>query len=369
MTARNRVTRFAWAGVAIAVIAAIGYLVLWPSWIHPVAWQPEPNPGFTGDFSQNTHLAGVERVIAGALGPEDVELGPDGWLYTGLRGGRIVRFHPLRPDTFDVFADTESDPLGLEFDAAGNLIVADSKLGLLEVSPDGVRVLLDRVQDTPISFCDDVAIAADGTIWFTDMYRRPPDDLHMNAWEGVPSGRLIAFERESGEATVRLDGLRFANGVTLGPHDNYVLVTELLGARVMRLWLKGERRGESDVFLGGLPGNPDNVTFDGKNTFWIALVSPRSRPFERWGPHPFLRAVAAKIPGYDPPHPIPAFRTKEFHGWVIGVDTTGVVRANLQGPPGGYGAVTSANAYDGSLYLGSIRMAAVGRIVVPPTPR
>jgi len=368
MTARD-VGRFAMAAVAIAVVTAIGYLVFWPSWIHPVAWTPEPNPGFTGIFAPNTQLAGVERLIEGVVGPEDIELGPDGFLYTGVRGGRIVRFDPLQPDAFEEFARV-SDPLGLEFDAAGNLVVADSKRGLLEVSPDGVvRVLLDRVQNTPIDFADDLDIASDGTIWLTDMYRRVPDDLHVNAWEGVPTGRLIAFDRSRGEATVRLDSLRFANGVTLGPNDNYVLVTELFGARVIRLWLKGERTGETDVFLGALPGNPDNIAFDGVDTFWLALVSPRSRSFERWGPHPFLRGVIAKLPGVDPPHPIPSFRTREFHGWVIGVDTTGVVRVNLQSPTGGYGAVTSANAYHGNLYLGSIRMTAVGRIAVPPTSR
>lgn len=351
----------------IAVVAAMGYLAFWPSWIQPAAWEPAPNPGLTGVFAPNTLLESVERLIEGADGPEDIELGPDGWLYTGLRGGRIVRFDPRRPDAFEVFADTESDPLGLEFDATGNLIVADSKRGLLEVSPGGVvRVLLDRVQNTPIDYCDDVGVATDGTIWFTDMYRFPPSDLHMNAWEGIPSGRLIAFDRSRGEATVQLDRLRFANGIALGPNDNYVLVTEMLGARVVRLWLKGQRRGESDVFMDSLPGCPDNVTFDGVDMFWIALVSPRNPAFERWSSHAFLRSVVSKIPGIEPPHPFAGFQAGEFYGCVIGVDTTGSVRVSLQSPPGGYGAITSANRYDDSLYLGSIRMQAVGRLDLSP---
>jgi sugar lactone lactonase YvrE len=351
-----------WSTLLVCLIALAGYAVFWPCWIDPVAWTPEPDPGLVGVYAPNTALERVEPLARGASGPEDIELGPDGWLYASLRDGRIVRFDPQHSDSFQTFVDTRGYPLGLEFAADSCLVVADGERGLLEVNPEGtIRVLLDQIDGTRFRFPDDLAIAADGTIWFSDMYQTGPADLQMNAWEGVASGRLVAFQPATGIASVPLDGLRFANGVAMGPGDAYVLVTELFGARIVRLWLKGPRRGTHDVFLGALPGYPDNVTFDGADTFWIAMVSPRTRAFERWSQYPFVRAFVAKAPLFEAPHPIPSLRTHHYQAWVVGVDTTGVVRYNLQNAPGEYGALTSANAYDGQLYLGSIRMDFVGR--------
>jgi sugar lactone lactonase YvrE len=359
------VRRLVIVGVFVLVLAFIGYAVFWPCWIEPVAWTPEPNPGMTGVYAPNTALAGIERLAEGIVGPEDVELGPDGWIYATLRDGRIIRFDPQHPDSFATFANTHGFPLGLEFDAQGELIVADGDRGLLTISLDGaIRVLLEQVDGARMRFPDDLAITHDGTIWFSDAYTRGPADLQFQAWEGVSSGRVIAFDPASKRASVHLDGLMFANGMTLGPNDEYVLVTELFGARVVRLWLTGPKRGTHDVFMRALPGYPDNIAYDGAGMFWLALVSTRTPSFERWSRYPFLRAFAAKAPGMRAPHPIPSFQTHDYCGWVVGVDTTGTVRFNLQSPPGGYGAITSANAFDGYLYVGSIRMTAVGRIAL-----
>jgi hypothetical protein len=47
---------------------------------------------------------------------------------------------------------------------------------------------------------------------------------------------------------------------------------------------------------------------------------------------------------------------------VVGYDTAGKVVANLQDSTGHYGSISSVNEFDGKLYLGSIRMTAVGRL-------
>ena len=73
-----------------------------------------------------------------------------------------------------------------------------------------------------------------------------------------------------------MDGLFFANGVTLGPNEDYVLVNETGMGRVHRLWLKGNKAGQRDIFIDELPGTPDNIRFDGENTFWIAMPSLRA---------------------------------------------------------------------------------------------
>ena len=374
MAMRRRHRIVLWSAAIALAGAFVLYAIFWPCWIEPVAWTPDPNPGLTGAFAPNHALARVTALAPGADGPEDVELGPDGWMYASLRDGRIIRFDPQDPDTFQVFTHTHGFPLGLEFDARGELIVADGDRGLLAIAPDGgVRVMLEGINGARFRFADDLAITEAGTIWFSDAYDTGPPDLQMLAWEGKASGRLLSFDPASGEARVHVSGLRYANGVTLGPRDEYVLITEMLGARVVRYWIKGPRRGEQDVFMRELPGYPDNIAFDGTDTFWMAFVSPRTPAYERWSRYPFVRAFVAKAPLMQAPHPVPSLRNHRYMAWVVGVDTTGVIRHNLQTPVGDYGAITSANAYGGYLYLGSIRMKSVGRfdlsLLEPSAPR
>jgi sugar lactone lactonase YvrE len=192
-------------------------------------------------------------------GPESVAIDPDGRLYTGLQDGRVVR---MRADGTGVetFAHTGGRPLGMKFDAGGNLIVADAFRGLLSVSPEGrVTVLADGVNGERMLFPNDIAIAADGVVWFSDASRRF-DQHHwmLDFLEGRATGRLLRHDPRTDRVDVVLDRLMFANGVALGPGDEYVLVNETLAARIARYWLKGPRAGQSDIFASALPGYPDN---------------------------------------------------------------------------------------------------------------
>jgi len=95
--------------IAIAIVMLIAYLLFWPVPIAPIAWTPSPNPGMTGAFAQTTGFRSPQKLIVdGGLGPEDVTRGADGFFYTGLQDGRILRFraesrwrHPAQPARHD----------------------------------------------------------------------------------------------------------------------------------------------------------------------------------------------------------------------------------------------------------------------------
>lgn len=38
-----------------------------------------------------------------------------------------------------------------------------------------------------------------------------------------------------------------------------------------RYYLKGEKKGESDTFVDGLPGYPDNIRSNGRGGFFVVL--------------------------------------------------------------------------------------------------
>jgi sugar lactone lactonase YvrE len=352
--------------VAIALVGLAVYLSFWPVPIDPIAWTPSPNPGRTGAFAQSAGFRSPQKLIADTgLGPEDVTRGADGFFYTGLQDGRILRFRLESNGQPELFANTGGRPLGMQFDAQGNLIVADAFKGLLSISPDrNITILTDSVAGKRMVFPDDLDIAQDGVIWFTDASQRF-DQHHyiLDFWEARPTGRLLSYDPKTKQTKVHLEALHFANGVALGPDDAFVLVNETIAASIRRLWLKGPKTGATEVFINGLPAYPDNLSYsgkgDGKGIFWVALPAPRVESLEDIAGRPFLRKMLLRLPeslvGVKP----------ETVGWIIGVDADGVIRHNLYDATGVYANITSVNQFDDHLLLGSITMKSVGRIVAP----
>jgi len=174
-------------------------------------------------------------------------------------------------------------------------------------------------------------------------------------WIGTVSGGLLAYDPRRRTTRVLLDGLCFANGVALAPDESFVLVVETSCYRVRRLWLRGEREGRSEEFIGGLPGFPDGVTGDGQGRFWLTLVSPRVALLDALHPYPALKKALLRMPAVLQPGPVP-------YGFVLGLDGDGRVVSNLQDPGGTSVAfATNAVAHGPWLYLGRLEGRSVSR--------
>ncbi|MGD9723790.1 MAG: SMP-30/gluconolactonase/LRE family protein [Pirellulales bacterium] len=344
--------------VLIAVVLA--YLFVWPSPIDPVAYEPSPPMALEGALAPNDRLATAEWLAVGQVnGPEDVEPDGQGRLFTGTEDGRVVRIDA--DGTATTLANTGGRPTGMTFAPDGKLIVADSIKGLLSIDPDGrITTLVDAHGDVPLGFADDVTVAADGTIYFSDASDKFAHDEYLyDMLEARPHGRLLRYDPASGKTTVLLDGLYFANGVALGPDEAFVLVNETYRFRVTRYWLKGDRAGKSDVFLDNLPGYPDNITSNGRGTFWLALFTVRNERAEWLSPRPFFKKLLAKLPGFLWPQPAP-------YGCVVELDADGKIVDSFQDPSGQkLFAVTSAVERDGHLYLGSLLNDRIGKFKLP----
>src|ERR1039457_443527 len=231
-------------GLALVILA---YFLFWPVPVDPIVWQPAKNPGMSGPYAPNDGLGRMRLLRDAGPGPESVAVDRDGRVYTGLQDGRVVRML-ADGSGVETFVQTFGRPRGMKFDAGGNLIAADAFRGLLSVSPGKVTVLVDRVNGERMLFPNDVAIAADGAVWFSDASRRF-DQHHwmLDFLEGRPTGRLLRYDPRTNRVQVVLDRLMFANGVALGPGDEYVLVNETLAARIARYWLDGPKAGRSDI--------------------------------------------------------------------------------------------------------------------------
>lgn len=336
--------------IGLVIVLVIAGLLTSP--IKPVGYTPDPVAPLADAYAPNTLLSNAEQVVLGP-GPEDVVAGPDGRLYAGLIDGRIVSF--TNPNDARLFADTGGRPLGLAFAANGTLLVADAGRGLIAVEPDGsIEILVDSFDDERMLFVDDLDIDANGVVWFSDASRRfGVHDYMYDFMEASSTGRLFRYDPKTRETTLAMDNLFFANGVALGPDDRFVLVNETGSGRIHRLWLKGDKKGERDLFAQGLPGNPDNLSFNGSDTFWVAMPAVRGSAVEALANKPLLRKLLAALPSawLVPP---------ERRAFVIGLSLDGEPIANLQWPDGELHTITSVNQFGNRLYLGSIETDRIG---------
>lgn len=345
--------------IFLVVISLTLYLSITPSPIRPLAWEAPTAPLPVGALEPNDSLMRAELLATGLLtGPEDTAVDDQGRVYTGLQDGRIVRLDSR--GGLETFAQTQGRPLGMDFDNQGRLVVADAWKGLLRIDANGqIEVLSTSADGLPFAFTDDLDIARDGRIYFSDASSRfnQPDYL-LDMLEARAHGRLLRYDPVSKHTEVLLRGLYFANGVALSANEDFVLVNETFRYRIRRYWLKGEMAGQNDIFIENLPGLPDNLQGDRAGTFWVALPSPRKRDADFLQRFPWLKQQLAKLPRAMLPGPIP-------YGLVLALNERGEVTQSLHDTTGQHlRMITSAKPVGDYLYLGSLNNDRIGKLKI-----
>ena len=349
-----------------AALIAAAYFSLWPVPIEPVSWSAPAPPGYSGAYAANQRLAGLRQIaLGGETGPEHVLAGPDGKLYTGVASGKILRMN-ADGSALETYADTGGRPLGLDFDGAGRLIVADAVRGLLAVAPDRrVSVLADRVNGEPIRFADGVAVAANGRIYFSDASQRfapaGRDTMRpamLDVLEQSSTGRLLEYDPASQATRVVAGGLSFANGVLLSGDQRFVLVCESGRYRVWSIAVEAAQLDvrvaspQARVLLDNLPGYPDNLARGAGGRIWLGLAGPRN-DLDKMADKPYLRKLMLRVPRALWPEPPP-------YGHVLAFTDDGRVVADLQDPGPGSPLTTGATERGGRLYIHSADARGIG---------
>lgn len=318
--------------------------------IAPQVWRPPAAPTASPD-----PLPPLTVVPVNGFGPEDV-LVDKGHVFTGLDDGRIVR---LTPDgrRLDLVADTRGRPLGLEWYPDGRLLVCDAKRGLLLVSRQSgeTEVLVPR--GPGLRVCNNAAVAADGTVYFTDSSSRfDLDYWKADLLEHSGTGRLLRRSPD-GSVEVLLSGLCFANGVALAPDESYVVVASTGSYRLDKIELPS---GRHVVLADNLPGFPDNISTGSDGLVWIALASPRLPVLDlALRLPPVIRKATWALPESLQP------KDKSVV-WVRAVDgADGRVVHDLRGVRPDYHLVTGVREDAGVVYLGSLEERAVAYFSLP----
>ncbi|MFC3378921.1 SMP-30/gluconolactonase/LRE family protein [Rugamonas sp. CCM 8940] len=342
----------------LLILVPAAYLSLWPVPIEPLAWQAPAAPGYVGAHAPNSRLAGVRQIdLKGEVGPEHVVFGADGLLYTGVASGHILR---MKPDggAQEVFCDTGGKPLGMAFDAAGRLIVADAVKGLLSIGGNGkATVLVDAVAGEPLRFLDGVVVAGNGKIYFTDASTRfgpaqwggTLQAATLDVLEQSSTGRVLEYDPARQAARVVAKGLSFANGIALSGDQASLLVSESGRYRVWKIAVAAEQldvarpSAQARVLLDNLPGYPDNLQRGLDGRIWLGLAGQRN-DLDKMAGRPFLRKLMLRVPR-------PLWPTPKPYGHVIAFDEDGRVLADLQDASGNSPLTTGATETAQRLYI------------------
>ncbi|MBL8022533.1 MAG: NAD-dependent epimerase/dehydratase family protein [Leptospirales bacterium] len=345
----------------IPLVLLILYLLFWPVAIVPVVWQAPVNPGYVEAFARNERLASLQEIDLGEeLGPEHIVVQGE-WLYATVKSGAILR---MKRDgsAREVWVRTGGRPLGFAFDAARNMIVADSVRGLLSIAPDKkVTVLADKFEGKPIIYADAVIVARNGIIYFSDASTRFGPAKYGDTFEASildvlehsSTGRILAYDPKSSRLSVVLTDLCFANGVALDTKEESLFIADTGNYRIIRHWIAGPLRGQTQTVFENLPGYPDNLMRGRGGKIWVGLAKPRSSFADRASGSPFVRKLTLRLPRFLWPVPKP-------YGHVFAFSENGKVIVNLQDPTGKYPETTGVTETEDRLYIQSLHAHKIG---------
>jgi len=196
---------------------------------------------------------------------------------------------------FDPARVREPGANGLALDREGVLLIANSggrSIDRLDLKTQRRETLIDRYQGKRFNSPNDLHVAKDGTIYFTD----PPYGLADADHSPLRETAVNGVYRRSPDGTIDLiDGtLTRPNGIALSPDERrlYVSVSDDTAPRIMRYDLDaGGRPGAGRVWLdakpmqtGGAPGLPDGMKVARDGTLvcsvpgGMMLLTPEAEP-------------------------------------------------------------------------------------------
>lgn len=333
---------------------------------------PKTDAGADSPYALNDRLKSVSLIGKGEIeGPEDVIFDRQDNLYCPNRHGDIVRFFAPDYARWEIFAHIGGHPLGMAFDRDENLNVCVGGMGLYQVTPERRvvkltdetnRTLLSIIDDSRLKLADDLDIAPDGRIFFSEATIRY--DMHewpYDALESRGNGRLICFDPRDASTRTILRDLQFPNGVCMAGDGQSFLFAETWGCRINRYWFDGPKKGQCEVVVADLPGYPDNINRASDGNFWVALVGMRSPALDLALRMPSMRKRMAKRVARDE-WLFPNINS----GCVLKFKSSGKVLESLWDLGGtNHPMVTSMREHKGYLYLGGLYNDRIGRLALP----
>ncbi|HEV7370727.1 SMP-30/gluconolactonase/LRE family protein [Arenibaculum sp.] len=264
-----------------------------------------PDPAVQAlDPSFNKYIvffAAVERIATGETryteGP--VWFGDGRYLvWSDIPNNRMLKWDEAT-GIVSVFREPANYANGNTRDRQGRLITAEHGRRVTRTEYDGsITVLIDAFEGKPLNSPNDVVVASDDAIWFTD----PPFGIsgHYagNQAKAELPNNVYRLDARTGRATVVADDVAAPNGLCFAPDEKKMYIVDSfsrpVSIRVYDVVGNGTRLANGRVFFTCGEGEaPDGIRCDVDGNLWCAygavkegmdgilVLSPEGRPIGR----------------------------------------------------------------------------------------
>jgi gluconolactonase len=231
-------------------------------------------------FSARVGNAAIQRVATGFRWAEGPVYFRDGGylLWSDIPNNRIMRWSE-DDGHVSVFRTNSNFSNGNTRDREGRLITCEHDTRrVTRTEPDGsITVLIDSFQGKKLNAPNDVVVASDGAVWFTDPgygifgnYEGHKDTLELPA-------QVYRLDLKTGQATVVANDIDKPNGLAFSPDEKklYVCDSGLThgGRSELRVFdVAGDKLTNGKVFAQGFaPGFTDGVRADIDGNVWCSM--------------------------------------------------------------------------------------------------
>lgn len=301
--------------------------------LQPTSWKPPTKPSFEDHLAINDQLLTSTKIdLKGWHGPEDIIFDKQGNLYCGVHigkqdfsDGKILKISP--DGAVNVFYDAGSWVSGLHFDSYNNLIALSHKQGLISISPNKeVSVLANKDEnDRPFLIPNGLDIASDGNIYFSNTSHESAYNIKFGRkliMELKPDGGLYQYNPKTKKVTTLIDGTYFGNGVVLSQKEDFLLMTETTKYRIIKYYLKGEKKGQKEIFMDNLPGFPNGISIREDGSFWLGFSTKRNDALDNIHPKKGMKKLVYGLPEFMQPK-------QDEYGIVLHISEKGKVISSL----------------------------------------
>ena len=225
----------------------------------------------------------IERIATGCRWAEGPVYIRDGGylLWSDIPNNRIMRWNE-DDGHVSVFRSPSNFSNGHTRDREGRLISCehDSRRVTRTEHDGSITVLMDKFNGKPLNAPNDVVVAADGAVWFTD----PGFGIFGN-YEGhradpeLPAN-VYRFDPKTGRATVVfVPEAGRPNGIAFSPDEKklYVIVMAFPGGRPAEIRVfdvNGDKLANGKIFAADFTkGNTDGMRLDVDGNVWCSMGS------------------------------------------------------------------------------------------------
>jgi sugar lactone lactonase YvrE len=225
--------------------------------------------GAGDDFARCVDPAAVPRKLAGGMkfteGPVWVPQGGGYLVFSDIPAGELKRWS--EQDGLTTWRKPSHGANGNTLDARGRLITCEHegrRLAILE--GDGtLRTLVDRFEGMRFNSPNDLVVAGDGAVYFTD------PDYGLRGQAGELGGRWVfRFDPASGDLRVLAKDFDKPNGIALSPDGRKLYVADSGAPKHIRVFEVAADGGISNgrVFCEIGQGAPDGIRCDEDGRVW-----------------------------------------------------------------------------------------------------